>query len=68
MGTMKDRMLRGELYVAAADPAIAADFARVQALLERYNGSPHAEHGERERLLRDLLGDVGDGVVIRPPF
>jgi maltose O-acetyltransferase len=64
MGEMKERMLRGELYVAD-DPEIDADLARVEAQLEEYN---RAGPGERDRLLRRILGDVGTGVVVRPPF
>jgi len=60
-------MLRGELYLAD-DPEIQADQARAQELLERYNATRHAEQELRERLLRELLGEVGEGVVIRPPF
>lgn len=60
-------MLRGELYLAD-DPRIQADQARTAALLERYNATRHDEQGERDRLLRELLGEVGDGVVIRPAF
>jgi maltose O-acetyltransferase len=60
-------MLRGELY-HADNPEIAADQARTQELLERYNATPHAEGAERDRLLRELVGEVGEGVVIRPPF
>ncbi|MDP2710850.1 MAG: sugar O-acetyltransferase [Solirubrobacteraceae bacterium] len=65
MSEMKDRMLRGELYIAD-DPVLAADTARAQALLERYNATRHDEQAERDRLLRELLGSVGDGVVVRP--
>jgi maltose O-acetyltransferase len=65
--SMKERMLRGELYVAD-DPELAADLARAQELLERFNASSHAEKAERDRLLRALLGSVGDGVVVKPPF
>ncbi|HJR96020.1 MAG TPA: sugar O-acetyltransferase [Gaiellaceae bacterium] len=64
---MKERMLRGELYLAD-DPELAADSARAQALLERYNATTHAEQAERDRLLRELLGEVGEGVVVKPPF
>jgi maltose O-acetyltransferase len=60
-------MLRGELYIAD-DPELAADHARAQALLERYNATRHTEQDERDHLLRNLLGDVGDGVVVKPPF
>jgi maltose O-acetyltransferase len=64
---MKQRMLRGELY-RFDDPELAADYARAQALLERYNTTRHDEQGLRDTLLRDLLGEMGDGVVIRPTF
>ncbi|HSC73354.1 MAG TPA: sugar O-acetyltransferase [Gaiellaceae bacterium] len=64
---MKERMLRGELYLAD-DAELLAGRARAQALLERYNATPSAAGEERDRLLRDLLGDVGDGVVVMPTF
>ena len=54
---MKERMLRGELYIAD-DPGLAADYARAQELLERYNTTPHAAQDERDRILRELLGSV----------
>ena len=64
---MKERMLRGELYLAD-DPELAVDHARAQALLERYNATAHADQDARNRLLRELLGEVGEGVVVKPPF
>lgn len=64
---MKDRMVRGELYIAD-DEDLASDFARAQELLERYNATAHAAQPERDEILRVLLGEVGEGVVIRPPF
>jgi maltose O-acetyltransferase len=64
---MKGRMLRGELYRAVGED-LAADQARAQELLERYNTSRHSEPDLRESLLRELLGEVGEGVVVRPPF
>ncbi|MEA2248904.1 MAG: maltose O-acetyltransferase [Solirubrobacteraceae bacterium] len=67
MGLMKDRMLRGELYLAD-DEDLAADFARAQDLVARYNGMAHAEQDQRDEILRSLLGGVGDRVHIRPPF
>ena len=67
MGEMKDRMLRGDLYIAD-DPALAADFARAQELLDRYNRTLHSERDEREEILRELLGNVGKAVDIRAPF
>jgi maltose O-acetyltransferase len=64
---MKERMLRGELYVFA-DPELQTDYARAQELLERYNATRHAEGDERVRLLHDLLGGVGERVFVQPPF
>jgi maltose O-acetyltransferase len=67
MTDTKARMQRGELYVAD-DPALAADHARAHRILDRYNALPHDEHGERDRLLDELLGHKGEGVIVKPPF
>ncbi|WP_354698101.1 Maltose O-acetyltransferase [Paraconexibacter sp. AEG42_29] len=67
MGEMKDRMLRGELYIAE-DADLEADFARAQDLVARYNATAHVEQDVRDALLVELLGDVGAGVVVRPPL
>ncbi|CAN5741616.1 sugar O-acetyltransferase [soil metagenome] len=67
MGEMKERMLRGELYIAD-DPELTADYERSQELLVRFNATGATDAEERARLLRSLLGDVGEDVVIRPPL
>jgi len=67
MSAMKDRMLRGELYIAD-DPQLAADNARAQRLLDRYNATGNDEQEERDELLRSLLGGVGEGVMVKPSF
>jgi maltose O-acetyltransferase len=67
MGEMKERMLRGELYIAD-DEDLAADFRRAQEILERYNRSGFVEQELRDRLLRELIAECGEGVHIRPPF
>lgn len=64
---MRQRLLQGELYLAN-DPEIQAHAARAQALMERYNATRHAEQALRDTLLRELLGEVGEGVVVRPPL
>ncbi|MEA2196680.1 MAG: maltose O-acetyltransferase [Solirubrobacteraceae bacterium] len=64
---MKARMVAGELY-RFDDPEVVAAHARAQQLLELYNSTPHAARRERDRLLRELLGSVGEGVVIQPAF
>lgn len=67
MSRMKERMLRGELYLAD-DAVLQDDQARAQALVERYNATLHSEQELRTTILRALLGHVGEGVVVRPPF
>jgi len=64
---VKQRMLAGELYLAD-DPELVDERARAAAILDRYNVTHDSEHDERSRLLHDLLGEVGDGVVVKPTF
>lgn len=47
MPSMKQRMLRGEPYLAD-DAGLQADSARAQALVERYKATPHAEPDSRD--------------------
>lgn len=60
----KAKMLAGELY-RAIDPELVAARERAEHLLAQYNASVDEA---RSALLRELLGAVGDGTVIRPVF
>lgn len=60
MSEMKERMLRGELY--RVDDVLRAEAARAHALVERFNASAD------EAILRELLGHIGEGALVRPPF
>lgn len=64
---MKHRMLRGDLY-QPKDPELVADYSQAQELLDLYNDTRHGEADERDRLIRELLGTVGDGVIVKPTF
>jgi maltose O-acetyltransferase len=65
--SMRERMLAGDLYIAD-DPEIAAEQQRACALQERYNATSAADPVGRRALLEELLGEVGVGTEIRPPF
>ena len=52
-------MLAGELY-AAGDPELAESRVRARALTARFNAG--------EDVLGELLGRLGEGVTIEPPF
>ncbi|HVM31183.1 MAG TPA: sugar O-acetyltransferase [Candidatus Limnocylindrales bacterium] len=66
MGEMKQRMLRGEDYIVDAE--LSAEHRRAMLLLERFNASSIDEDALRTELLTELVGAVGEGSVIRPPF
>ena len=67
MGENKERMLRGELYVAD-DPELWEDFRRGRLLAERFNALSATEVDEARRLLGELLGRFGADSQIRAPF
>jgi maltose O-acetyltransferase len=64
--SMRERMLAGDLYIA--DDSLTADYLRAMSLMEQLNASAAEDPDERQRLLRELLGSLGEGTVIRPPF
>lgn len=67
MGENKERMLRGELYIAD-DPDLLADYYRGRLLVERFNATSVTEVDQGRRLLEELLGRFGTGSQIRAPF
>jgi maltose O-acetyltransferase len=67
MGEQRDRMLRGELYRVADDPDLDVEARRCFRLVDRYNSTRTDNDDERDRILVDLLGAVGQGTVLRPP-
>jgi maltose O-acetyltransferase len=65
--TQRERMLAGDLYIAD-DPELAADSLRAMRLSAQFNASPPDATEERRRILSQLLGSLGEGTEIRPPF
>jgi maltose O-acetyltransferase len=63
----KARMLRGELYIAD-DPALQSDHRRCRLLVERFNATSLEDANERRALLGEMLGAIGEGTEIKPPF
>ena len=60
-------MEAGDLY-SAADDELQAMQRHAAELVHRFNAAPAQESEQRDQVLRALLGRVGDGVEIRPPF
>jgi maltose O-acetyltransferase len=63
----KSKMLAGRPYLGS-DPELVAEHLRCQRLLAVYNATPADEAGRRVALLRELLGGVGEGTVVRTPL
>jgi maltose O-acetyltransferase len=63
--TEKEKMLAGESY-NCLDPDLDAERHKAKELLLRYNRSESA--AERQAILRQLLGQIGQNCIIEPPF
>jgi maltose O-acetyltransferase len=64
---MRQRMLAGDLYIAD-DPEIGEQSAAALDLMAAYNATSVRQGPLRRQLLGQLLGEVGEGTEIRPPF
>lgn len=60
-------MLAGDQYIAD-DPVLRRESDRAAILTQAFNSAAGDDHDGRDRILRELLGSVGEGTVVRPPF
>lgn len=65
--TERERMLSGRLYFAGA-PELAQARLQAKRLCHAYNTAPPEDQDRRERILRQLLGQVGRNCWIEPTF
>ena len=65
--SQRERMLAGDQYIAD-DPDLQREALRAAQLVAAYNASAADAPEERRRILGELLGGVGQGVALRPPF
>lgn len=63
----RQKMIAGQPY-NPGDPELQADQTAAKKWMARYNDSLAFSPADRRDLLRQRLGEVGDGAVIRPPF
>jgi maltose O-acetyltransferase len=61
----KDKMLTGELY-RASDPELVHERQRCRSVLQAFNA--RQDEDQRLALLEQLLGRIGCGAFIQPPF
>ena len=65
--SQRERMLAGDLYIAD-DPELARESLRAEELMKAFNDSSPTDPEARRRILVELLGSLGEGTEIRPPF
>lgn len=65
--TQKERMKAGLIY-DPTDQEIMSDQAQCLELLYEYNATRPSEQEKRAELLRRMLGSIGEGCWIEPPF
>ncbi len=63
----REKMLHGELY-DAGDPALVEARIAARRLTRRLDALDPGDQAGRERLLRELLGDIGAGSHVESPF
>ena len=63
----RERMLAGESY-DSRDPELLALAHHARAQLALFTSAPSTDGAARRRILERLLGGIGDGVWIEPPF
>ncbi len=64
---MKDRLHTGQLYLPN-DDAIMEEQLRCLDRLYDFNSTRPTELEKRERLLRQMFAEIGEGCYIEPPF
>jgi maltose O-acetyltransferase len=63
----KDRMLRGEPYLAN-DPALLEERRRCRLVCERFNATGFEETAARRAILSELLAQLGEDAEVMAPF
>jgi len=65
--TQKEKMLAGDLYIAN-EPALEEASRRAYRLMKEYEARYAIDRDEATEILRELLGELGAGVHIKPPL
>ena len=67
MRSEREKMVAGEMY-DPLDAELVAGRGRARDLCAALNATRDAESEERRRIVRELFGSGGDGVLVQPPF
>ncbi|WP_307732593.1 sugar O-acetyltransferase [Massilia sp. MB5] len=65
--SQKEKMLAGDLYIAD-DQELSTASRRAFLLMREYDAAYGKDLDAAQRVLHEMLGSVGEGVNIKPPF
>ena len=63
----KQRMMSGKLYLTTDEEIVAEQKICLERLYD-YNHTRPSQKEERERLLKEMFAEIGEGVYLEPPF
>ena len=64
----KEKMQKGLLYDANYDESLKSERIRAKKICQQYNSLPYENFGQKNKLLKELLGKTGDNFTIEPSF
>lgn len=67
MSSMKERLHTGELYFPVDEEIVREQTACLEKQYD-YNATRSSESEKRERLLKDMFAEIGEGCYIEPPL
>ncbi|WP_179008917.1 sugar O-acetyltransferase [Winogradskyella forsetii] len=65
--TEKEKMIAGELYLAS-DPQLLKERQEAQLLFQKFNSLSELDKDKRNKIIKNLIGKLGEGFNIEPPF
>jgi maltose O-acetyltransferase len=67
MKSEKEKMINGELYLAA-DPELLRDRKKARKLTRLYNQTLETDDHKRTEILKELFGSTGENLFVEPTF
>ncbi len=65
--SMKERMHTGELYLPGDEEIMRGQLQRLNRLYD-FNMTRPTELDKRQKLLKEMFAEIGEGCYIEPPF
>ena len=65
--SVKDKMHSGEIY-DPNDPKIAKEQLKCLDMLYDFNQTRPTEQEKRQKMLKEMFAEIGEGCYIEPPF